>query len=123
MDVMKVGLLEGAALCLFKNNYTPVGVTILIDLVECDFDGYSRINLTGWPAATLDGNNKASTELAFKTFTMTGITTPNDVYGIFVLDGLGNLLYAERNPGGPVTMNTNGQTYSYKPVFTDRSEF
>jgi len=118
-----VELLESAELCLFKNDYTPIATTVLADFTEADFDGYARIVLSGWPAAALDANDKASTELAAQTFTKSGAVTANTIYGVFVLDDVGNLLYAERNPAGGVVINTAGQTYSYLPRFTDKSEF
>jgi len=123
-DAVVAALLEGGELCLFKNNYTPIATTVLANLTEANFDGYARITLTGWPAASLDANNKASSALAAQFFTMTApATTPNDIYGIYVLSPTGALLFAERNPAGPVTMNTDGQTYSYLPRSTGKSEF
>jgi len=122
-DAVTAALLENAELCLFKNNYTPINTTILSDLTEANFTGYSRITLTGWSAAALDANNKAATSLGPQTFTCSGGATPNDIYGIFVLTSGGALLYAERNPAGAVTINTAGQTFSYTPKFTGISEF
>jgi len=116
-------LLEDAELCLFQNNYTPINTSVLGDFVEADFDGYARITLTGWSAPALNVDNKAETSLAAQIFTMTGSTTPNDIYGVFVVSSTGALLYAEVDPSGPVTMDTDGQFYGYVPRFTNESEF
>lgn len=124
VDALTAGLLHNAQLCLFKNNYSPVDATVLGDLTEADFDGYARITLSTWSAAALDGSNKASSAIASQTFTMSApAATPNTIYGIYVLTAGGALLYAERNPAGGITMNTAGQTYSYLPRFTGKSEF
>jgi len=116
-------LLEGGELCLYQNNFTPIDTMVIGDLTEADFDGYARIPLTGWSAPALNGDFKAQTDLPAQIFTMTGSTTPNDIYGVFVVDGSGNLLYAELDPSGPVTMDTDGQFYGYVPRFTNESEF
>ena len=123
-DAVIAALLDGAKLRLYKNNYTPVNGSVLGDFTVANFDGYAEINLAAWSAAALDANNKAATAMASQTFTMTApAATPNDIYGIFVVTAGGVLLYAERNPAGPITMNTAGQTYSYLPRFTGISEF
>jgi hypothetical protein len=122
-DAVITLLLDGCELALYKNNYTPINTSLLANFTECNFDGYARITLTGWPAAALDANNKAATALAAQTFTCTGAVTPNDVYGMFVVSGAGALMFAERNPSGPITINTAGQTYSYTPKFTGLTEF
>jgi len=123
VDVMVAGLLEGAFLRVFKNNYTPINTSVLGDFTEADFDGYAEIELLGWSAAALNVDNKGETELAVQVFEMTGNTTPNTVYGIYVVSAANELLYAERNPAGGVLMNTAGQTYSYLPRFTAITEF
>lgn len=122
LDAIIFAVLGNSALCLFKNNYTPLHTSAIGDFTEADFDGYARIVLTGWPAAALDGNNKASTFLAYQTFTKAGAITANDIYGAFVLDFAGNLLYAERFASGPFTLSVPGQKLLYQPVFTATSE-
>jgi len=123
LDSIVAGILENAELCLFQNNYVPVHTSALGNFTEADFDGYARITLTTWPAAALDANNKASSALGFQTFTKTGAVTANTIYGVFVLDGFGNLIYAERFATAPFTLSVPGQLLLYKPVFTVTSEF
>ena len=114
--------LEGAFLSLYQNNYTPIGGTVLADLVEADFPGYAPIELVGWPNAALNADFKASTQLPMQFFTCSGSATPNNIYGVYVVSAVGDLLYVERNPSAPIAMNTAGQLYGYLPRFTDRSE-
>jgi len=116
-------LLEGATLHLYKNNHTPANADALdaSDYVEADFPGYSSQSLDSWPFPSLDGSNRASSALSPIVFTAGAIVTPQDVYGIYVLDVDGDLAYAELDPGGPRTFNTAGQTESYTPVFTFKS--
>lgn len=70
---------------LFKNNVIPSFATILTDLQEADFDGYT--NGTGpVPDAPkfYDGLGDGILWPAHLTFLCSGSTTPNTVYGWYV---------------------------------------
>lgn len=123
LDSLVANLLDGADLHLYSNNHAPANADVVGDYTECTFPGYAAINLTGWPSASLDASNRASVELALQTFTGGTIITPEDIYGIYVTDAVGNLLYAELNPAGVVSMASNGQSFSYLPRFTFKSTF
>jgi len=115
--------LEGAELHLYSNNHTPLAGDTVADYDECTFDGYAAIPLVGWTAPAILLSGKAGTDLGPQTFTAGGSVTPEDVYGIYVTDSLGVLVYAELNPAGLVVMSVPGQEYSYTPVVTLVSEF
>jgi hypothetical protein len=46
----------------------------------------------------------------------------NDVYGYFVTNVAGDVVYAERDPSAPVAMNAGGKTYTVFSRFTLNSE-
>ncbi len=46
----------------------------------------------------------------------------NTIYGYYITDLTGALLWAELAPA-PITINASGQTYSVLPRFADTSEF
>lgn len=122
-DAIIATLIEGGSLRLYSNNHPPADGDVAGDYTECTFPSYAPKTLTGWPASTLDGSNRASSALAFQTWTAGTIVSPEDVYGIFLLDVDGDLAYAELNPGGVVSIATTGQVFQYKPVFTYKSTF
>lgn len=124
-DTIIAALLEGGELRLYSNNHTPANGDALdgSDYTECTFPGYAAITLTGWPASSLDASNRASSQLAFQTFTAGTIVSPEDVYGIYVMSVGGDLVYAELNPGGVVSIAVTGQVFQYRPVYTHKSTF
>jgi len=123
-DVITAEILEDCTLRLYSNNHVPANADVVGDYTECTFPGYSGIPLTGWSAAALNASNKAETELAMQVFTAGVIVTPQDVYGIFVTyNPTGDLVYAELDASGPITISTPGQSYGYLPRFTYKSEF
>jgi len=122
LDALISGKLNGAKLRAYQNNYTPVDTSVIGDFTQATFSGYAEITLNTWTAAALNASNKAETSMAAQTWTVAAGGVSNTVYGIYVVDAAGNLLYAEANPAGPVTLNTIGQFYSYLPRFTLKSE-
>jgi hypothetical protein len=123
LDACILSPLTGCKLRAYSNNHAPADGDTAGSYTECTFPGYAALTLTTWSAAALDGSNKASTAVSIQTWTAGSIVTPQNVYGIYVTTSAGVLLYAELNPGGVVSISTPGQTYSYTPVFTEKSEF
>lgn len=123
VNTITAGLLNGAAIRLFKNDLTPINTTVLADFIQADFTGYAAQTLAGWAVAILDANNKGSSTATVNTWTCSGLAVPNTVYGVYIVSAAGALLYAERNPSGGILVNSIGQTYAYTPVFTFHSEF
>ncbi len=115
LDDIKDGRLQGASLCLFRNNLTPDANTVLGDLTEANFSGYARQTLSAWPNSALSGAIARTTH-PDKTFLHSGGGVDNDIYGYYVLDSGGGLLYADRNATGPVSI-TPGTGYFCRPIF------
>lgn len=109
---------ETWSLGLYKNNVTPDDETVFADLVEADFDGYSRIDLDNWGAAFENAAGIAESDEQLRVFSCTGSTTANDIYGYFLMAPGSTYLGAQRNPAGPTTIDTAGQTYPVQPVVT-----
>lgn len=81
---------------LFTNDYTPVASSAAGDFTEATFTGYSGETLAraSFNDATTDGNGKAQITYADLTWTLDA--NPATVYGYYVTDAGGNLLFAER---------------------------
>jgi hypothetical protein len=108
---------------LFKNNFTPGDTSVIGDITAADFSGYSGLqSFSSWNAATWSTPRAVATA-GDVVWTHNGGGTSNDIYGYYVVDGSGNLAWAERNAAAPVTMSSAGQTYTVKPQYTRRSEF
>ena len=112
----------GYVLRLFQNNHTPAEGDDNTDYVEADFDGYSAIAIGSWTPPYLNGSGKAEIDEINRTFTQTGTGITNDVYGYYVTDPAGNVVWAERDPSAPVAMNAAGRTYTVFLRFTLNSE-
>lgn len=107
---------------LFKNNWTPANGDTISAVTPADFGGYSGlVTLTNWTAATWVSPRAESTADDV-TWTADG-SSANTIYGYYVVDGAGNLAWAERRTDGGVTIGSAGQTYTVTPKYTRRSEF
>lgn len=102
---------------LFQNDTVPAFTDTIADYVECDFAGYVAGTPIAWGAPIINGSNQGELNGTQINFTHDGGSTGNTVYGIFVVDVGGNLLYAERFPA-PISMTTAGDTIPYVPRFT-----
>lgn len=105
---------------LFKNNWTPVADPVLSDFTEANFDGYTELACASWPTTPTYSGHVATIQHAAKTWTATGASVSNNVYGYYLVSTLGTpfLLWAERNPFGPVTIATSGAQYIVVPTFS-----
>lgn len=123
MEAIRTGLLMGCDLRCYSNNHTPTDADDVTDYTECTFPGYADVPLNSWTSPTINVDGKAEISMTEQLFTAGSIVTPENIYGIYVTDAGGDLVYAERDPGGPVSMAVAGQQYGYLPRFTARSEF
>lgn len=108
---------------LFRNDYVPVKGTVLGSLTEATFTGYASIDLTNpvtQPA--LDGTDRAWVLWDLVSWTKAG-ATGNTIYGYWVEDDDGNLLYVERFDSGGWAMTVDGTILQFYPRLTERSQF
>lgn len=102
---------------LFKNNYTPVGGSVLADFTEVTLTGYAAVTLTGssWTTATVANVVTASYAAQTFTFSATGET----VYGYYITDnGSTKVLWAERL-GSPYVVPGGGGSVTITPTISD----
>lgn len=108
-------------LILFTNNYTPTTSTVLADLTEATFPGYSRHTLDFSGSSSLASHVASLTPVA-EVFTRSAGGSGQDVYGYGVLDSTGTyLLWSERDPAAPIDMSVIGATYTVTAVRKNQS--
>jgi hypothetical protein len=80
---------------LFQNNFNPTPASILADFTEATFDGYAAqvFKMDAGPTRFADGSIGTWN---LTTFHQTGNTTPNTIYGCYLLDPSGALAIAVR---------------------------
>lgn len=116
---------ETYTLHLYKNDYTPVSGSDTGNFSEATFKGYSGgVTLANWTTPTIVSGRAVSTpDPVDQTYnSAAGGDASNTIYGYYVKDGAGDLVWAERDPN-PVVMDTNGQIYRVEAIFTFKSEF
>jgi hypothetical protein len=108
---------------LFKNNYTPDHTTVLANLTEANFTGYASADADNpVTQAALDVAGRAFVLWDMIRWTKAG-ATGNDIYGYWVVDSGGNLLWVERFITGVFSMNTDGSVLQFFPKLTWASQF
>jgi hypothetical protein len=113
----------GAYLRLYSNNYTPVEATVAPDFTEAAFTGYAAVQLNAWPAPTNDGFGHAKSLHPNANFVATGGPGTGDLYGWFLTDASGTLLYAaERFSSAPLNLAV-GVNLVIGLTLTQKSEF
>ena len=105
---------------LFVNNHTATETDTVTNFTEATFPGYAAKNLTSWGSAFLNSNTQGETDETVRVFTQTSVPgSPQTVYGYYITDGSGNLIWAENNPAGGQLLNAAPQTYTVLPRFMD----
>lgn len=102
---------------LFTSNTTPADTDTAATYTEAAGGGYAAKTLTAanWTVAQVSGIATAS--YAQQEFTFTGALTDSvSIYGYFVVDADGVLVYAERAAAAYTPAN-NGDKYNVTPEF------
>lgn len=117
-----VTTLQNCTLHLYTTNRTWLTTddTAQATAIEATFGGYASQTITDWGAATISGS-VGQTQAGIYVFTASGSGLPQTVYGVYVLDAGGNLLYVEVNPTGGVTLSAAGNTFAYRPQWSDKN--
>lgn len=102
---------------LFQNNHTPTVGDVNADYTEATFTGYAGVALGTWNAAFLNGSNQGEIDANPVTFTRTAGATSNTIYGAYVVDNAGDVVYAEKF-SAPISMASTGDAFTYTPRFT-----
>lgn len=120
-QLLQTAISNNWALGLFQNNHDPIYTDTFAALVECTFPGYARQQHTWGVTAGPPG---ARMSQGGSTFTRSVTGTPQLVYGYFLLDLIsGNLVYAEKDPGGPFSLGVAGESYFVTPQWTIISQY
>lgn len=107
---------------LFQNNAYPSLTWTKLSPVPCNFSGYSGLMLSfGWSAAVIN-NTRAVTEANALLWTHDGGPVGNFVYGYYVVDTAGELIWAERFCPAPQWVFKFGTKVRVVPSFTLRND-
>ena len=102
---------------LFTNDYTPVQTSVAGSFTCATGGGYVDKTTTNGSWTVTVANDPSDAVYAQLTWTFTGpLTTNPTIYGYYVLDADGVLLYGER-AGSSFTPANNGDTYKVTPKF------
>ena len=103
---------------LFQNNYIPLITDTEANYVEATFSGYPMGGYAlAWGAPFVNGAGKGEIDATPQAFTNTTGAVGNTIYGAYVVDAFGKLVYADRF-GAPVVMASAGNTFTYTPIVT-----
>jgi len=114
---------------LFQTNITPSSTTVLATFtaggVEANYSGYTSqsIFIADWTAAADDGTGRAFSTNILKIFINTTGVVGNNIYGYWITDPGGALLWCERFGSAPIDMLTAGKSFYWLPILTFKSEF
>lgn len=101
----------------FVSNTTPADTDTAGTYTEAAGGGYSAKTLTNGSWTITVGNDPSDAVYAQQTWTFTGALTTNPtIYGYYVVDADGVLIWAERL-GASYTPTTNGDQLSVTPTF------
>jgi hypothetical protein len=95
--------LDGGFALLWQNDFYPSRATVLSDLEEPTWSGYSRQSLSGWSTPQIDDSGQAVTTSQPVYWTMRDAGQA-DLYGWAVTDPGGELLIVTRFSGGAQTI-------------------
>jgi len=102
---------------LFTNDWRPEIPDTSSALVEATYIGYARQSVTDWGAVYTNLSGQAQVDAGPYTFQVTSPSPTQSVYGYFLADPTGNLIWAERNQAGPSPMFALGSPYVVIPRF------
>jgi hypothetical protein len=123
MLALKQPYLNACFLRLYANPATISGATVITDLTEATFPGYAAQATTAWTAPSLNAGNQAQMTLPQLTFTATGPSPSNQIYGWYLTHPTGGLVAVEANPSGPATINGAGQTFGVGVTWVNESYY
>ena len=121
--VLDVAGWEGKYRCgLFQNDYKPRISSRFSHLVPCDFSGYSGEKLTfSWSTPVMVGIYSQTFAHDLEWIAEAG-GVGNFVYGYYVREPGGLLVWAERFCPAPVSINKQGLGVRVRPTFYHRNE-
>lgn len=108
--------LNGGLLNLFQNNFNPGVGSALGDFTIADFTGYSTSAAIVWGTPFFSPDGVPTVAGDMKTFTAANpITTPNVVYGWYVVDSGATKVLAARRFDSPINISSPFQSVNVVP--------
>lgn len=101
----------------FSNDYVPEILSIRTDFTEPTFAGYRPIKPKNWSGVFLNANANAQVNADPIRWVVDATAGADVIWGYFVVDPYGYVVYAERNPAGATSMQLAGQTFPMIPRF------
>lgn len=107
------------SLHLYTGSHTPAASDVASDYtsIECTFAGYMATGIT-FNTAFLNGSNLAESDADPETFTCTGSGSSDTLGGYFVLNGSGDLEWAEEYTGTAFNFDAPGKFATINLVMT-----
>jgi hypothetical protein len=105
-NMLNIATPTNTVLHLYSNNLTPSSTTVIGDVTEVTSGGYASVTLTSssWTVATSVGGITTAT-YSEQTF---NITTSSTVYGYYITNVAGDLLWLERFTAAPFQLPGSG---------------
>jgi len=102
---------------LFRNDHVPAVDDVNADYTEANFSGYAAVALGDWNAAFLNGDDKGEIDGDPANFAHNGGATSNTIYGVYVTNNAGDVVYAERFDA-PRVLSSATDEINYTPKLT-----
>lgn len=109
--------LQGCSLSLFANDYTPLVNSVRTDFIEPTWDLYAPLLLGPWGTVFLNPDDNGETDYPIVEFTVGPLGGSATIYGYFVVNPAGYVIFAERNPAGGVLVSGYGDKFPLLPRF------
>jgi hypothetical protein len=107
---------------LYQNDWTPARTDPISAVVPADFSGYDGLHdLLSWTVPVMDGD-QAISFAAERLWTHNGGPVQNWIFGVYVVDAGGLLVWADRVWNDPVPMIFLGNLVRYVPCLTQKSK-
>ena len=116
---LKLPYLRALRVRLFQNEWTPSGSDTAADYTEATFVGYAPQPLTDFGPTYLNTGQQGETDTCAHIWTQAVADPVNVIYGYYVTDPNGYVIFAERNTAGAVRMDRIGAVYSLRIAFLE----
>jgi len=108
---------------LLQNDYHPTPLKTMADIQPADFSGYVGLQeVTTWNSPTITGEVAQIILLPISWYRGAGAVS-NWIFGYYVVDSAGELLWSERVGDWPGAMLRTGDRYSVIPSFSQTTRF
>jgi hypothetical protein len=106
---------QSVVLHLYNNNYTPDENATLSNVTEVTTPGYAAVTL---PGAAWTFTQPSMITTGTHTETIFNMTTSSNVYGYYITNLAGSLLWLEIFPGAPFSLPSGGGQIGITPRIT-----